>query len=180
VFSSCEVGVKSYRRFPELLAEFDSALAATSRVGTRLRPSPQVQHAHFGPLPAALEVLLEGRHYARLELVLKLDDVRTAEIAVGAEGSARPALTIPVRVGGHDFGELRVFVATPDRFGPEDRVFLQQVARRLAVFLGEKGRYVLTRLRLQGARGASVVTFPAKSTSVKSAAAHPAARASGS
>jgi hypothetical protein len=169
------VGVKSYRRFPELLAEFDLALAANSRVGARLRPSPRVQHAHFGPLPAALDVLLEGRHYARLELALKLDDVHTAEVAVGAEGSARPALTIPVRVGGHDFGELRVFVATPDRFGPEDRVFLQQVARRLAAFLGEKGRYVLTRLRLQGTRGGSIVAFPAKS-----AAANPAAKASGS
>jgi hypothetical protein len=173
------LGVKSYRRFPELLAEFDSALAATTRVGARLRPSPQVQHAHFGPLPAALRVLLEGRHYARLELVLKMDDVHTAEVAVGAGGSARQALTSSVRAGGHDFGELRVFIATPGQFGPEDRVFFQQVARRLAAFLGEKGRYVLTRLRLQGTRSASVVAFPAESASAKSAAANPAAKASG-
>jgi len=152
--------VKTIVSAAKLLAEIEQVLAAGPSAGAPARNST------WGPLEEALVLLRTGRRYPWLELTLLLDHGCTAAYTLGFR-EAEPSATefvAPVRIAGHDFGELHVLPPSGGWLGPEDRVLLRQVARKLAAFLGGRGKYLLTRARLQAARapGAEQVSASAK------------------
>lgn len=126
--------MKTYRPVAELLAEIGETLAE--------KYSPE---AH--PLQTVLMLLLEGRNYTRVELDLEVD--AAAEAATPAPRTEiRAEFAIPIRIGIHTYGRLRVLHEQENAFGAEDRMLLKETAARLARFLATGGRYVLFRARL--------------------------------
>lgn len=142
--------MKTVTPAPRLLAQIEQILAEKPGVAMPAR------NATWGPLEESLVVLLTGRQYEWLELVLKLDQGRMAAYSLGvrkAQTSTSEWAT-PVRIAGHDFGELHVLPRSAANFGPEDQILVKRAARALAAFLGGRGKYLLTRARLQAARSA--------------------------
>ena len=136
---------------PKLLGQVEQILASQPMAAAPARNST------WGPLEESLTLLLTGRQYRWLELVLKLDQGRTAAYTLGVHTpqSCQHESVTAVRIAGHDFGELHVLPKGAEPLGPEDHVLLKQVARALAAFLGSHGKYLLTRARLQAARMAA-------------------------
>ncbi len=143
--------MKTYSSAAAVLAQVERALAARYSTGVRMKPSPQVQHARWGPLGGVLELLRAARNYSRVELSLDLDEQHAVEISVAAEGKedtgTRSEYATAVTVAGRQAGQLRVFHEHADAISQPDRVLLKRVARQLALFLAGEGRYVLRRAR---------------------------------
>lgn len=59
----------------------------------------------------------------------------------------RSELAVPVKIGGHVLGVINVESAHVNGIASEDRVLLQQTAHQLALFLANRGKYLLMKAR---------------------------------
>ena len=126
-----------------LLATVDEILAA----------SPAF---HRSPLHEVIEVLCRGRHYNWMGIYLVvnqaapsklLDAARDRHPAVVALPETRTKILITIKLVGREIGILDVESDHENAFGPEDRVLLEGVAHRLALFLTGPGKYLVRKAR---------------------------------
>ncbi len=139
--------MKTYRPVADLLDEVDELLA-----------QPYSPGAH--PLQTVLMLLLEGRHYTRVELDLEVDAAAEAS-APPPRTEIRSDFTVPLRIGTHSYGQLRALHEEENAFGGEDRMLLKKTAARLAHFLATSGKYILFRARQFAAASPAETTLEA-------------------
>ncbi|MFB3812990.1 MAG: hypothetical protein ACE14L_02680 [Terriglobales bacterium] len=147
--------MKTLLSAPELLTHLKEVLAARYSTGVRLKPSPQVQHAEWGPLGGALNLLLTARDYATVKLAIYLDDDRAIVLSVGDSSGELTEFLVPITIAGRRLGELRV-ASGREMVAAPDRVLLKRVAAELALFLTGEGKYIVTRARQHAARETKV------------------------
>jgi hypothetical protein len=135
--------MKRYRPVREVLADIEQILAQKYAAGTH-------------PLSQVVELLVDGRHYGRVELVLDLTVVRERRYVVGPEpGEVHSEIKAPLQLATHSYGELVVKDARPNAFKGEDRVLVKDVAEQVTRFLAGKGKHIVLQGRLQTSAGQS-------------------------
>lgn len=135
--------MKRYRPVREVLADIEQILAQKYAAG-----------AH--PLSEVVELLVDGRHYGRVELVLDLTAVRERRYVVGAEpAQVQSEIKAQLQLATHSYGELVVKDGRPNAFKSEDRVLVKEVAEQVALFLAGKGKHVVLQGRVQAGAGHS-------------------------
>lgn len=134
--------MKRYRPVSQLLAEIEQVLEA--KYSPRSHPVEQV-----------LGILQEGRNYSHASVFLALESREQRQFAgkeltpaASAEGTIR-RIVVPIKLPGVMLGVLHVETKRPNGFFSTDRMFLVQVAARLARFLTTNGKYVLRRAKLE-------------------------------
>ena len=132
--------MKRYRTPREVLAEVDKLAAA--------RPSIS---APLAVLDETVELLHRARHYSWIGIYLNAGEPMVRLAVRGEEldpGSARPhsKFAAPMRIVGRELGVIEAESDREHAFGREDRVLLQRVATRLALYLSTRGKHILRRL----------------------------------
>lgn len=132
--------MKVYRPKRQLLADVERMLAAS-------RPS-----AHDSPLEDVIDLLCRGRHYAWVGIFLGVGE-NVAQQSAGGDAPSEVALPetrskilISMKLASRELGVLSVESDRENAFGPEDRVLLEAVADKLALFLAGRGKYLAARL----------------------------------
>ena len=135
--------MKRYRSPREVLAEVDKVLAGRATVV-----------APFSLLDQTLDILYRSRHYLWIGFYLTTE-AQAVRLAFRGEeadpGSAqrRPEFDAPVKIGRRELGVIEVESDREHAFGRDERVLLQRVASRLALYLATRGKHILRRLRDQ-------------------------------
>jgi hypothetical protein len=131
--------LKTYRLPRNVVAEVKRLIASD-------KPSPHPPSA----LVRILKLLCESRNYQRAGIFLAVNGREVPRAFGGAQaaaGESRPELSVPIKIASHSLGSLRVQLAPGHGFSPQERVFLHQVARILALYLTSKGKYVVRKTR---------------------------------
>ena len=131
--------MKTYLTPRNVVAQIKQLVAAD-------KPSPRPPSA----LVRVLKLLREGRSYERAGIFLSINGREVPRAFSGPQTAASqpgPELSVPIRIGNHALGSLRVQVAPGHVFGPEERVLLHEVAEVLAVYLSGKGKYLVRKAR---------------------------------
>lgn len=136
--------LRTYRSARELLSEVKRTLDAS-------KPSFQAS-----PLDDVIELICRGRHYTWMGIYLAVGP-RTSQQLLGAGGDThltqmalpetRSKILVPIKLAGRQLGILDVESDRENAFGAEDRVLLEDVARRLARFLSGPGKYLVRKAR---------------------------------
>ncbi len=128
--------MKRYRPARDVLEEVDALL------GEGLSPRST-------PLERVLEILREGRQYARMGIYLDGVGGRQTAAVNGGEPDriAAARCGVPIKIAGRVLGEIVVQSAPQRLLGSEDRVLLKHVAARLARFLTGSGKRVLLKFQ---------------------------------
>jgi hypothetical protein len=134
--------VKVYRPARQVLADIECALHA--------KPSP-----YQSPLEKVVDLLCRGRHYTWAGIYLAVSANFTRQLAGGrdphpsqmAQPETRSKILISLGVAGHELGILDAESDRENAFGAEDRVLLESVANRLALFLTGPGKYLARKAR---------------------------------
>jgi hypothetical protein len=131
--------LKTYRLPRSVVAEIKQLIASD-------KPSPRPPSA----LVRILKLLSDGRHYERAGVFLMVggrDVPRAFSGPQAASSQPGPEMSVPIKIAGRTLGSLRVQLAAGHGFSPQERVFLHQVARILALYLTSKGKYVVRKTR---------------------------------
>jgi len=75
-------------------------------------------------------------------------------------------IVVPIKFGQRVLGVIDVESDHPNAFGHEDRVLLEEVAHRLAMFLSRQGKYLLRRAR-EAASQSAAASRPEEGTASK-------------
>ena len=131
--------VKRYRPTREVLAEVEKVLAGRARAS-----------APLALLDETVDLLYHARHYAWIGIYLNAQEQQVRQAFRGRErvppGSE---IALPIRIGSRVLGVMDVESDRENAFGRVDRVFLEEVARRLARYFTTRGKHLLRRLRDQ-------------------------------
>lgn len=131
--------MKTYRLPRNVVAEIKQLIASD-------KPSPRPPSA----LVRILKLLSESRHYERAGVFLVVGGRDVPRAFSGPQAAAvqpGPELSVPIKIASHTLGSLRVQLVPGHGFSPQERVFLHQVARILALYLTSKGKYVVRKTR---------------------------------
>jgi hypothetical protein len=110
------------------------------------KPSPRPPSA----LVRILKLLCEGRNYVRAGVFLRVNGREVPRAFGGAQvaaGETRQELSLPLKIGSHALGSLRVQPAPGHGFSSEERILLHEVAALLALYLSGKGKYLVRKTR---------------------------------
>ena len=138
-----------------MVAEIEQLIA-------RDKPSPRPPSA----LVRVLKLLCEGRHYNRAGVFLMVNGREVPRAFGGAQTSAgetRTELSVPIAIGSHTLGSLRVQPAPGHGFSSEERILLHEVTAILALYLSGKGKYLVRKTR-EALRGAAAPTVSEKAS----------------
>jgi len=131
--------LKTYRLPRNVVAEIKRLIASD-------KPSPRPPSA----LVRILKLLSDSRHYERAGVFLMVGGREVPRAFGGTQAAAsepRSELSVPIKIASHTLGSLRVQLAPGHGFSPQERVFLHQVARILALYLTSKGKYLVRKTR---------------------------------
>jgi len=107
-------------------------------VGFYLLEGEQLVLGPFQGLPACVRIPLGrgvcGTAAARMETV-NVDDVSRFPGHIACDAATRSEIVVPLYAQGRLIGVLDVDSPSPGRFSEEDRMFLEEFNRRLAVYL---------------------------------------------
>jgi len=140
--------LKTYTSPRNVVAEIEQLIA-------RDKPSPRPPSA----LVRVLKLLCEGRHYNRAGVFLMVNGREVPRAFGGAQTSAgetRTELSVPIAIGSHTLGSLRVQPAAGHGFSSEERILLHEVTAILALYLSGKGKYLVRKTREALREGAAV------------------------
>ncbi|MGH6629855.1 MAG: GAF domain-containing protein [Burkholderiales bacterium] len=131
--------MKRYRPTREVLAEVDKVLAGRASAC-----------APLSLLDETVDLLYHARHYGWIGIYLNAGEQQVRQAFRGRERVPPcSAIAVPIRIGSRVLGVMDVESDRENAFGKVDRVFLEEVARRLARYLTTRGKHVLRRLRDQ-------------------------------
>ncbi|MGH9509189.1 MAG: GAF domain-containing protein [Terriglobales bacterium] len=157
--------MKRYRSPRDVLAEVDKVLAGRATVV-----------APFSLLDQTLDVLYRARHYSWIAIHLNAGEQSLAfrQAFRGSEpdsGSAPTGMrfTTPIRIGRRVLGAMEAESDREYAFGRDERVLLERVATRIALYLATRGKHILRRLRDQAQpSGESALAVAAEAPQVPS------------
>ena len=84
---------------------------------------------------------------AQTGIVRVVPDVKADPQYIMSLAATRSELVVPIKIGGQVLGVINAESDAPNYFGSEDRVLLEEVAGKLALFLHGPGRYLARRTR---------------------------------
>jgi putative methionine-R-sulfoxide reductase with GAF domain len=172
--------LKVYRSPRELLAETDHLLAARynknsppleSVVETLYRGrhyfwigiylvigDKAVRQAFRGPVPPCHTFALGKGNVGtagQTGIVKVIPDVSADPTYSMCFLETKSEIVVPIKFGRRVLGVIDVESDHSNAFGPKERVLLEQVARRLAMFLSRQGKYLLRRAREAASQSAA-------------------------
>jgi putative methionine-R-sulfoxide reductase with GAF domain len=135
--------LKRYRSPREVLAEVEKVLAGRASVA-----------APVSLLDQTLDILYHARHYSWIGIYLHAGEQAIRQAFRGEEADpgspqSRSKFATPIRIGWRVLGVMEVESDREHAFGRHDRVLLERVASRLALYLATRGKHILRRLRDQ-------------------------------
>jgi hypothetical protein len=131
--------VKTYHSPRAIVAEIKRLMAAD-------KPSPRPPSA----LARVAKALCEGRHYLAAGIFLTIDGREILRAFSGPQGAASPqgaGFAVPIKIGSHTLGSLRVQLAPGRAASFQERVLLHKVAEMLALYLTGKGKFLVRKAR---------------------------------
>ncbi len=138
--------MKRYRSPREVLAEVEKLLAARPTISSPV-----------SALDQTVDVLFHARHYSWIGIYLNAGEHLARQAVRGPEPARRAQaqdvlqghskMIVPIQIGRRTLGMLDVESDREYAFGRDERVLLQRVASRLALYLATRGKHILRRLR---------------------------------